>query len=384
MRLILIFALTVMLTAGAAADRLDFAFDLYRVRAAGEAGNILLSPASISSAFTMLYGGADRETAAAIAKVFGYAADPVAVAHRERLLVQNFRQNRDIELKIDNSMWIEKSADLKQDYFAFVTKNCGGALYQVEFQHDAPAAIARINRYVAESTGDRIKALLGPGSCNEQTSLVLLNTILFSGRWESEFKQAFSKIAKFDRRYPVTMMHQTTRLPYGETGKLQIIALPYRNAYFQLLVLLPKTPGPQALAHLEQSLTATEFRALLAGLSSERKIKLALPRFAMRQSIDLVPELSTLGLGQLFTRYTGLSGIGKNLRLSRVGQQCVIEVDEGGTRAAAATVLVAEAKCAPEHPLINFTADRPFLFILCERRTNTILFIGRMVEPDQP
>ena len=184
-----------------------------------------------------------------------------------------------------------------------------------------------------------------------------------------------------DRKIKTPLMHRTGKYRYLEDESMQMLELPYKSAELSMLVLLPRTVD--GLPKLEESLSADKLAGWIKTLKPT-DVALGLPKFTLTEMVELSKTLSALGMSQAFTREADFSGIDSELYLSKVIQKAFVEVNEKGTEAAAATaVLMAPAAAigGGGHGPVVFRADHPFVFLIRDNRTGSLLFVGRLVEP---
>ena len=255
----------------------------------------------------------------------------------------------------------------------------------VNFQTQPDEAVKAINAWVSTKTRARIKELINRDVLNGDTRLILTNAIYFKGRWESVFEKSATRDEDWHspKTSNVPMMHQKGGYLYYEGDDFQAVNLPYKGRQLSMLVVLPrKTDG---LAALETRwATQQTFRQVTEGFDSESVI-LSLPRFKIEMEFKLKPVLCALHADLAFSDDADFSGIADEpLKISEVIHKAFVEVNEEGTEAAAATVVVM-ALCAgvssrPPEPKV-FKADHPFLFFIWDRKTNTLFFSGRVLDP---
>jgi serpin B len=240
-----------------------------------------------------------------------------------------------------------------------------------------------INDWIEETTRKKIKELIKPGTIGPLTRLILTNAIYFKGNWELQFKKESTVNAPFhlpDRRQvDAPMMHQKDRFPYLETDDMQILELPYAGSELSMVILLPRERD--GLEGIENALAYDELSRLLMKLR-KREVKVIFPKFSLTSEFDLSKILSSMGMADAFSQdAANLSGITVkgDLYISAVVHKAFVDVNEEGTEAAAATgVTMALASISPV-PL--FRADHPFMFMIREVRSGSILFLGRVTNP---
>jgi serine protease inhibitor len=361
-----------------------FACDLYgRLRA--EKGNVFFSPNSISTALAMTYAGAKAKTEQEMATVlhFDLAQNQLHQAFsavRDRLNLND----KDMEVRTANRLWGQTGYRLLPAYLQLTKDRYGAELGEVDFIHQTEAARQVINAWIAEQTKDRIKDLVPAGVLNELTRLVLTNAIYFKGKWDTQFKKEATKNLPFhlsvDATINVPMMHQMHAFKYGEIDSIQIIELPYVGNRLSMFVLLPKeVDGQQSL---EEKLTHINLDKWTSTLR-EQEVDVYLPKFTMTSAFSLKDVLQAMGMTAAFNSqnadFSGMDGK-KDLYLSAVLHQAFVDVNEEGTKAAAATGVIETVK-SDRGFLMTFRADHPFVFLIGDDTTGSILFMGRLVSP---
>ncbi len=359
-----------------------FALDLYG-RLRSTPGNLFFSPFSISTALAMTYAGAGGQTAEEMGTVLhtkGIAnLHPVYGA-----LVASLDRGTDLggyELRVANSLWGQKGAPIREPFLETVREHYGAGFDEVDFAGNSAAARAAINRWVAERTRDRIQDLFPSGTITDLTRLVLANAIYFKGQWATRFEPDRTADGPFhvaaDRAVHVPMMHAEMTLRMTRDHEISVLEMPYRGGDLAMILLLPA--AVDGLPALEASLTPERLTGWLDA-AREGKIDVIIPRFKMTTEFELKRTLSDLGMPSAFDcDRADLSAMTteKGWCLGTVRHKAFVEVNEEGTEAAAATgVGIALTSLPP-----SFVADHPFLFLIRDRVTGSILFMGRVADP---
>jgi serpin B len=357
-----------------------FALDLYQKLRTTE-GNLFFSPYSISTALAMTYAGARGDNEIQIAQalhfLLGQKQLHPAFALLETKLGEVGKKGH-VQLRVANTLWPQKGYAFREEFLA-LTKQYYGVLISAVDYGNAEAARHTINAWVEEKTESKIKDLIPPNILNALTCLVLVNAIYFKGNWASQFDPRLSHKAPFwvtpDEQVHVMLMTQKHEFRYGEGHGLQILELPYAGDDLSMLVLLPREID--GLGKLEESLTVENLDRWTRHLE-EREVVVFLPRFEITFPFRLDDTLKSMGMVDAFTGKADFSGMDKErLFISAVLHKAFVTVNEEGTEAAAATA-VSMAMCIPPPPPI-FRADHPFVFLIRENSTGSILFLGRVV-----
>ncbi len=361
-----------------------FAVDLYK-KLAQKGGNIFFSPFSIYDALAMTFAGARGRTEAQMARVL-HITSPQEVFHPAFSSLINVIKATPVEkaykLHIANALWGQKGYRFLPNFLTLVNKYYDGGFHLVDFVHDKAGTMKRINRWVEKKTGNKIKDLIRNGDINFLTRLVLTNAIYFKGRWATRFKKENTRSAPFylsgGEKTDVPMMSQKGRFPYFEDKSLQVLELPYTGNDLSMVIFLPK--NPVNLRKIGTQLSVSKLRTFLSRLQ-KRRVAVTLPRFRLKTRYYLGPILGSMGMPNAFSPVADFSGMSgnKELKIAKVIHQAYVDVNEEGTEAAAATAVVIRLKAMIRNPV--FRADHPFLFAMIHKKTNCILFMGRVMNP---
>jgi serpin B len=363
-----------------------FGFDLWR--ATRKPGNLAVAPASVSLALGMTWAGARGETAAQMGKVLHMADVPaMAASMGEQLAQWNDPSHGAYALSVVDRLFGEQTASFEPEFLALMKDRFAAPLEPVDFIRGFEAARGRINGWVKGETKDRIVDLLPEGSLDSDTRLVLTNAVYFKGDWLRPFEPDATYPGEFfvDGRAAKTVkrMRQVAQFAYASTDALQIVELPYQGEHLALDLVLPKQRD--GLDALEQALDADGF-AKLVGALRPTMVELTVPKFKleMPSSLALKEALVELGMTLPFTGgadFTGISKTIKPLFIDDVFHKTFVAVDEKGTEAAAAAVVMRTESAMIEPEGVAFLADHPFLFVLRDTRSGAVLFIGHVADP---
>jgi serpin B len=375
--------------AALAASNTAFACDLY-AQLKTQDGNLFFSPYSVSTALAMTYAGARGETAAQMAKTLHFALGqqelhPVFAALAGQ--IDAVEASGHVKLSIANAVWPDRAVPLLDVYRTLLKKDYGSTVTAVDYVHEGSQARAQINQWVADKTQNKIQNLIG-APLDPQTRLVLVNAVYFKGTWAGQFKTNETQTAPFYRPsakpLQVRMMTQTHTYKYGEWENLQVLELPYAGDEVSMLVLLPS--AADGVTNLESRLSADQVRQWRERLF-ERKVQVFLPKFNITWGArSLKGDLQALDMHDAFDQMkadlSGMDGRVHGLFVADVLQKAFVDVNEEGTEAAATTGVTMRslAMMVPQPPPV-FRADHPFVFLIQENRTGSILFMGRIVNP---
>ncbi len=356
-----------------------FAVKLYQELGAKE-GNLFFSPFSVSSALGMTYAGARENTAAEMKSAMNFELDQTLLHDTFRQLNQNLAAaaNKDGQkLNIANGLCLT-GGDVSKEFKSLLQKNYEAELFS--------GGLEKINDWVKTKTEGKIEKILE--MLDPNSVCVLLNAIYFKGTWDSQFDEKQTREAPFKLtekdNVKVPFMYQKSSFKIMENDNFQAIALPYKGNLMSMVVLLPQEVN--GLAGLEKNLSVEKLEGWLEKIdsASAQKTMLYLPKFKVETGYDLVPACTALGIKDAFsdTGAADFSGMGwakGRLWISQIKHKAFVEVNEEGTEAAAATAVEMATKSISMDPI--FRADHPFIFIIRENATGSILFMGRMADP---
>jgi serpin B len=368
------------------ASNSKFAINIYQELSTKNEGNIFISPYSISTAFGMLYAGAKDKTASQMAEVLKFSSDSTKVNADFFALQDSLNQigqSGKVNLNIANSLWPQKESKILTGFLNIVEKNYNSTIQSVDYLNDPTGSSGVINKWVEEKTEDRIKNLI-PEDIDRLTKLIIVNTIYFKGTWQTPFKKEYTEdeyfITEKQAKVKTPFMKQTEFFPYGEAGNMQLLELPYASPDLSMLVILPG--DDLNFVDLEKQLSVERLEGWRKTLSNQ-KVAVSFPKIKMKNEFKLKPTLQALGMTLPFTDRADFSGVDgqKTLFIDSVLHQTFLEIDEQGTEAAAATALLMIARSAMQPEPKQFIADHPFLFLIQEKSSGAILFMGKVGKP---
>lgn len=360
-----------------------FAWSLYAELDQGQ-DNLFLSPFSISAALGMTYAGARGQTADEMKNVLHIELDDAAYHASFGALLGDLagpHRGRGYQLDIANRLFGQQGFDFNSDFLQLTSDDYGAPLQQLDFKRDPDGSRQTINGWVEDQTQNRIKDLLGPGTITVDTRLVLANAIYFKARWASRFDPKDTRDADFTRAdgstSKVPMMGNFGTYGLYTDSDVSVIELPYQDNELSMVVILPA--AKDGLPALEAALTGDKVDSWIQSLSEAHEVSVGLPRFTMTHSVPLKQTLIDMGMTLAFSDQADLSGIAPGLMLTDAVHKAFVLVDEEGTEAAAATAVVAGTTSAGP----AFYADHPFVFLIRDKLTGSILFMGRVEDPTQ-
>ncbi|XP_023279924.1 antithrombin-III [Seriola lalandi dorsalis] len=373
-----------------------FALSLYKQLALSKTpeSNIFLSPISVSTAFAMTKLGACNQTLQQIMKVFQFDSIKEKTSDQVHFFFAKLncrlyrKKDETTELVSANRLFGDKSLVFNETYQNISETVYGAKLLPLNFKENPERARTTINDWISNKTENRIQDTLPPGTLDSTTVLVLVNTIYFKGQWKNKFDKDNVFVSDFhvseSRSCPVNMMYQETKFRYRSfpEDQVQILEMPYSGDDITMVLILPRRGTP--LSQVEASLDLNKLNDWLSQMK-ETTASVHVPRFRVEDSFSLKEKLQAMGLTDLFSpdkaSLPGMLEDGSDgLFISDAYHKAFLEVNEEGSEAAAATVVVAIGRSINLNRE-TFVADRPFLLLIRESTINTLLFIGRVTDP---
>jgi serpin B len=368
--------------AGATTASNAFGFDLYaRIKHDGD--NLICSPLSAAVALNMASAGAHGPTLAEMLRVLRVDPQRATETHASfggLLRTLNARDGTDgLALHVADRLWGQSGVDFKPDFVALLRDSYGAPMETVDFAKAPERARVAINKWVASQTHDRIPEILGSGEVTDTTRLVLTNAIYFKGKWKKPFAAYHTESRPFtgvSGAANVPMMAQQDAFGYLRDGDVQVVELPY-GGDLSMVVVLPDGAGD--LPAVERNI-ARHYADWVAALEPAL-VDLWLPRWTLSSRVDLGPPLNAAGMRRALTTHADFSGISDvAIFIDKIVQVAFIDVNETGTEAAAATAVGMEMRSLriPRVKPKIFHADHPFLYLIRDRKTGAVLFVGRV------
>ena len=374
-----------------------FAFDLYHALSDGE-GNLFYSPFSISQALAMTStgarGGTQRQMADTLHHRLPQSGLHPAFNALDRTLASRGKgppgtPNSDGEagqyfrLNIANAVWGQHGYQFLPDFLDVLAANYGAGMMAVDFVGAPDESRVRINDWVSEETSGRVKELLPPGIIDGSTRLVLTNAIYFNASWLWPFSPRQTEVRPFHLdggdMVMVPMMTETNGYGYARGDGYQTVDLPYSWGELSMTILLPDAG---ALGAFEDSLDLDLLYEITDSIETDA-VTLTMPLFEFESELSLGGTLAEMGMPDAFASGADFSGMtgSRGLWISEVVHKAFVSVDEEGTEAAAATGVNMLLGGFGEDT-IAVTVDRPFIFLIRDTGTGTVLFLGRVSNPD--
>ncbi len=346
--------------------------------------NIMISPASVSLALGMAYNGAESSTKAAFDSVLNYEGLTRAEVNEVMMdliktLVTDSKGNL---LEIANSVWYRSGFPVFQGFIEMNKTYYGAEVRELDFS--SPGAVDEINGWVADKTHDKIDEIISELSA--ETMMVLINALYFNCLWETEFDKDETAMELFynedQSQYgQVEMMKTESTFKVAATNDYTAVELPYRDNKFSMRLFLPGNGS--SVDELIAALDGDTWDSWMEEFEEQDEVQVVMPKFKFEYRRSMANDLINMGLGIAFTGSADFSGISDiDLLISDVIHKTYIDVNEEGTEAAAVTAVVFETTSAgPGGPMV-IRFNKPFLFAITENSSNSIVFVGKVMEPD--
>ena len=359
----------------------DFSFRLFP-NLAKDDENIFVSPYSIHTALTMAYRGAGAETAEEMAEVLGFTDTKLEAIMKNSLGLKQYLEHfsEKNEVAIANALFLRDDIPFRSAYQTDAQEYFEGRIDSL------PDTGEPVNDWVFNNTREKIDRIIDPGPIDPNVIAYLVNAIYFQGIWAEEFDQDQTKERPFygtDGEVAVEMMENESDYLFAVSENLKSLTMEYQNGDYLLHAFMPTDERP--LSEFYQDLDQETFQAMKP--TNQEKITLRFPKFTLEDELGLVDTLKSMGMETAFdenradfSEMVDLEELGLNVFISDVLHASFIEVDEKGTEAAAATAVEIRMESAPL-PASVVEFNRPFLFVIEEPKTGSILFLGHLVDP---
>ena len=373
-----------------------FAVELYG-QLRSQPGNLFFSPESISTALAMTYAGARGDTAKEMATVLHFSLPPDELHSAMAVLLKDRNAaHAGYELKEADALWGQQGYTLLQHFLNLMEDDYSTGFNSVNFEGDTEKARKAINKWIEQQTANKITTLIAPGVLDHRTRLVLTSAIYFKGTWQTQFDPKLTEQENFHVSPTETtttpLMHRTAGFKYFDGHTFQALEIPYKDDELSMIVFLPNNVG--GLPDFEQSLTPNTMHQWLTQLRPHPVVIVTMPKFKFEAQFALKETLQPMGLKQAFDRvHADFTGITSREQMQRDGilyinlviHKACVAISEEGTEAAAAMATVMETRrnVSPSALPRIFRADHPFLFLIRDNPSGSILFMGRFSTPSQ-
>ena len=358
----------------------EFSFNFFKEVVKKEnKDNYLVSPVSLSLALGMAYNGSAAATKTAFETTLNYgdaSQEEISLVNKNIITNLTNRSSGSL-LQIANSIWVEEKFPIKDE---FINLNSNFYSAQTEILNFSdPSSVTTINNWVAQKTNQKITSIID--NLSASTALILINALYFKADWAEQFNPKNNTTLPFynsdlSSSIKVEMMTMTTDLKYSENDLFSSVILPYKNDKYKLTLLLPNLG--QTTNDLAEAMDSQNWNSWQTTYF-EQKVSITIPKFKFEYENELKDELISLGLEEAFSSSANFSGISdSSLLISSVLQKTFIDVNEEGTEAAAVTSTFLAMSALPQIFLLN----RPFVFVISEKITGSICFIGKVAKPE--
>jgi len=361
----------------------DFGWDIFKVINDDKTeSNIFISPFSISTALSMTLNGAKGETKDEMIKVLqynGWDLNKINSSYKALLEVLPYLDDK-VKMRIANSIWYRQGFNVLPEFLDINKNNYDAEIRAEDFNNPETKDI--INGWVENKTEGKIKDIIK--TVDPNTVMFLINAIYFKGNWKYEFdkKKTFKgdfNLQGGDKIKTDFMSINEITLPYYNSPNFDMIDIPYGDSIYSMSIIMPD--NGISVDELVDEMDIVTWSNAIDNLRNV-EMTLTIPKFKIENKEYLKETLRSLGMKKVFNPsqadLSGINGTG-GLWVSKVIHQSFVEVDEKGTEAAAATVVAVELKASPI--VSSFVADKPFLFVIRDNATNSILFIGKVINP---
>lgn len=363
----------------------EFAFDLFKntISSSGET-NVFISPLSVSIALGMAWNGAVGTTKTEMETALKMSGMSVTDINNYYKIMQTTLPGIDptTKLSIANSLWYKKEFPVKADYLKVNTDYFKAYVREIDFSQQW--AVDTINNWCSAKTNKMIPKVLD--NIPSDIVMYLINAEYFKGIWRKKFLKADTQEANFSnelgQQVKVNMMAQKDTFAYSSDNYAQYLDLPYGNKAFSMTVILPAEG--KSTTDVLNYLTVEKWNSIINYMPT-KKVEVYMPRFNNKNNLDLIPPLQSMGMKQAFTDFADFSNIADmQLLISSIKHITNIEVTEDGTEAAAVTIIGVGVTSMPIYePDPIFRVNKPFLFVIREKSTGVILFMGKMGNVDK-
>ena len=367
-----------------------FAFDLYQ-QLIDNGGNLFYSPYSLSLALAMTYAGARGETAQEMADTLHFylsqdrlhpAFNWLDIELAKRGEGAEGKDDEGFRLNIVNAIWGQENYRFLDYFLDVLAENYGAGLRILDFIESTEESRNTINEWISQQTEERIEELIPEGAIDAATRLVLTNAIYFNAAWMYPFDEKNTVDGQFTLLNGDTViipkMNQSELLNYMKGNNYQAVELPYNGNELSMLLIMP---DEGSFSSFEHSLSSELVANIISELET-RQVVLSMPKFEFRTEVGLTQILPAMGMPTAFSGMADFSGMtgNRDLFISDVIHEAFVSVDEAGTEAAAATAVIMKLTAAvPE--MVTMSLDHPFIFLIRDIKTGTVLFVGRVLNP---
>ena len=343
--------------------------------------NIIVSPLSLSAVLSLTQNGASGKTKEEMLEALemkGY--DDKTINESYKNIIAHYNSLKTIETKLGDSVWIRKDAKVKKDFKDTAANYYEAEANEVDFTKKK--TLDTINKWVADQTAGKIEKIIEKFEPN--TFMALINTVYFKGKWSKPFEKNNTAKQKFTSTdgsvKQVDMMKDSMGVEYLKESNFEAVRIPYEDNNFGMYIFLPNQG--QNVDNLMKYMTFDNWNKWMKSFN-KKQVQVSIPKFKIEFEQKLNDMLKNFGMKSAFEDGADFSRLSDNNQLSieLVKQKSYIDVNESGTEAASATAVVIREVSAPIDDNIKFTADRPFVYAIADKKTGLILFMGKVEKP---
>jgi serpin B len=363
----------------------EFAFDLFKkTLTTSKETNVFISPLSVSIALGMAWNGANGQTRTEMETALKMSGMTVSDINEYYKVMQSTLPSIDptTKLSIANSLWYRTGFPVKTSFLKVNTDYFNAYVKEMDFSK--AWAVDTINNWCSAKTNKMIPSVLT--EIPSEIVMYLVNAVYFKGIWRKKFDKANTKEANFTNELgntmKVNMMYQKDTFAYKSDAYAQYLDMPYGNKAFSMTVILPA--DGKTTSDVLASLTVEKWNSIISYMPTS-EVEVYLPRFNNKNNLSLIPPLQSMGMNLAFSDNADFTNIADaNLLISSIKHVTNIEVTEQGTEAAAVTIIGVGVTSMPiKPPTPVFNVNKPFLYVIREKSTGVILFIGKMGKVDK-
>ncbi|XP_078524172.1 serpin I2 isoform X2 [Lissotriton helveticus] len=366
----------------------EFAVGLYKsICSSDSADNVIYSPLSATLILGMVQLGAKGKTQKQLKEALKLQGteESEELSGFRTLFSAISDKNKEFAFTLASALYFQDGFSVKEEYLHSNKDFFQSDIKLVNFQ-DAKTTAEAINAWVESKTQGQIHNLISSEDFGALTKLVLLNAIYFRGEWKYKFRPENTHLMEFTKKHgsvtKIPTMHLQLRTKIGTFSDMdvsyQVLELPYKGEAISLILVLPAERV--TIEEMEKVITADLIKAWISEMEEE-EVEVSLPRFKIEHKLDLKKSLPMLNVTEIFNHGCDLSGITESadIYVSKVVQKVSIEINEDGSEAAASTGMDISAMSMARY---QFLANRPFMFIIKDNLLGSILFMGKLTNPD--
>ncbi|XP_023478941.2 serpin I2 [Equus przewalskii] len=366
----------------------EFAVDLYQAICFSHKNNVIFSPLGANLVLGMIQLGAKGKARQQIRQTLKFQETSTGEEFSElkSLFSAISEKKQEFTFNLANALYLQEGFTVKEQYLHGNEEFFQSAIKLVDFQ-DAKACAETISTWVESKTDGKIKDMFSGEEFGPLTRLVLVNAVYFKGDWKQKFRKEDTQLMNFTKKdgtaIKIPMMKALLRTKYGYFSEssinYQVLELPYKGDEFSLIIILPAEDVN--IEEMEKLITARHILKLFSEMQEE-EVEISLPRFKVEEKSNFKEALYSLNITEIFNGGCDLSGItdSSEVYVSQVIQQVSFEINEDGGEAATSTGINIPAIMSLAQN--QFIANHPFLFIMKNNPTESILFMGRVTNPD--